>query len=185
MQMKHITAYFIFFIPLAMLGGCGSDDAAVSSASTYSYSTTSSKGDYSEWTLTGSSLTATWNVVSDTGAIDFTYSFTASCGTPDSFGVRNCTTATSSCTDGASACSGSFPATFEMMDVPGVALYVHTGSGASAQLHIGFAKDSTACAQDVSGDYTMIRTALGYDENFGIYQSDANFLIDKSRRFWI
>ena len=173
-KMKQITIYFLLYSSLALLAGCSTDESSTSSS--YSYSTTSSRGDYSEWTLSDSSLNATWNVVTDTGAIDFTYSFSATCGTADSFGVRNCTTDTSSCTDGVSACSDSFPATFDIMDVPGVALYVNTGSGASAQLHIGFAKDSTACTQDVSGDYTMIRTALGLDENFGLYRSDATFI---------
>ncbi|MCW9047521.1 MAG: hypothetical protein OQK46_05525 [Gammaproteobacteria bacterium] len=117
-----------------------------------------------------------WNLISTTGAIDSTWDVTATCGTPDSYGVRACILDSSSCTDGASVCTGSFPASFDLMDVPGVALFVHTGSGADAQLHIGFAKDSTACAQDVSGDYTMIHTGLGNNENFGMYRSDANFI---------
>ena len=63
-----------------------------------------------------------------------------------------------------------------MMEVPGVALFVQTGSGSSGQLNVGFAKDSNACTQDVSGDYTTIHTALGSTENFGLYRVDSNIL---------
>jgi hypothetical protein len=63
-----------------------------------------------------------------------------------------------------------------MMEAPGVALFVHTGSGSSAQLHVGFLKDDTACTQDVSGDYTMIYTGLGLTDSFGVYRSDSNFI---------
>lgn len=64
------------------------------------------------------------------------------------------------------------------MKAPGVALFVQTGSGpaASGQLHIGFAKDSGVCGEDVSGDYTMMQIGLGLTESFGVYRSDANFL---------
>jgi hypothetical protein len=59
-----------------------------------------------------------------------------------------------------------------MMEAPGVALFTQF----SSVLNIGFAKDSSACSADVSGDYTTIRTALGGTENFGIYRSDTDFL---------
>ena len=167
--------YLLIALLVGISSGCSSDDS--DSPKSYSYATTSSKGDYSEWTLSGGVLNATLNVISTTGEIEYTYGITANCGAADSFGVRNCTLATSSCTDGTMACPpGDFAASFDIMDVPGVALYVNVGSGASAQLHVGFAKDSTACTQDVTGDYTMIHTGLGLNENFGVYRTDANFI---------
>ena len=183
MRLLRSIIYIILFVGLtaglAACGGGGGDETTTShdeTATSHTYSTTSSRGDYSEWTLVGGTLTASWNVVNATGGIDYTWDITATCAAPDSFGVRSCTLTTSGCTDGALVCSGSFPSSFDLMDAPGVALFVHTGSGATAQLHVGFAKDNTACSQDVSGDYTWMHTGLGGRENFGLYRSDANFL---------
>ena len=167
--------YPVLLLMALIAGGCGGSSSS-SGDSSFTYSTTSAKGDYSEWHLTGSALTATWNVVRSDGGIDYTYNISATCGSPDSFGVRTCTTDSSGCTDGVSACPAtSFASTFEMMDVPGVALFVQAGSGGSSELHIGFAKDPSACTQNVSGDYTMIFTGLGLQQNFGMYRSDADF----------
>jgi hypothetical protein len=160
------------------LGGCGSGGSGTSSAGSYTYSTTSSKGDYAEWTLSGDQLAAAWNVIQTDGTIAYTLDFTSTCGTADTFGVRTCTVdaATSTCSDGALTCPGTFTGDFAMMEVPGVALFVQTGSGSSGQLNVGFAKDSGACTQDVSGDYTTIHTGLGTTENFGLYRVDSDLL---------
>lgn len=162
------------------LGGCGGGGSNTSSAgsTSYTYSTTSSKGDYAEWTLSGSQLTAAWNVIQTDGTIAYTLNFTSTCGMADTFGVHTCTVdaATSTCSNGALTCPGTFTGDFSMMEVPGVALFVHTGSGSSSQLNVGFAKDSGACTQDVSGDYTTIHTALGSTENFGLFRADSNIL---------
>ncbi len=179
-NIKSVLNCSVLLLMIAIVSGCGGGGSSTgttsSGATSYSYATTSSKGDYSEWTLTGDQLVATWNVVSASGAIDYTYDLSSTCGSADSYGIHSCTVDTSSCTDGASSCPGSFTGSFDMMDIPGVALFVQTGSGTGRQLHIGFAKDDGACADDVSGDYTMIRTGLGLAENFGIYRSDADFL---------
>jgi hypothetical protein len=182
MRLLRSIIYIILFVGLtAGLAACGGGGDKTTKShdettTSHTYSTTSSRGDYSEWTLVGGTLTANLNVVNATGGIDYTWDITATCAAPDSFGVRSCTLTTSGCTDGALVCSGSFPSSFDLMDAPGVALFVHTGSGATAQLHVGFAKDNTACSQDVSGDYTMMHTALGDPETFGLYRSDANFI---------
>jgi len=170
-----VISYSCLAMAMALAGGCGSSDTGPATSKN-SYATTSSKGDYSEWTLTGDTLDASLDVVNDTGGIDYTYAVTANCGSADSFGVRSCTVTTSSCSDGLLTCTAPPSGSFDMMEVPGVALYVHMGSGSSAQLHVGFAKDSTACTADVSGDYTLIHTGLGNRENFGVYRSDADFI---------
>ncbi len=177
--MESLNRLFLFSVTIALsliVGGCGSDDAAITPAENNTYATTSSKGDYSEWTIVGNQLDAILNVVSTTGEIEYTFTIDASCAAPSSFGVRSCTIASSSCADGTLVCPAAPTGIFEMMDVPGVALFVNIGSGASEQLHVGFAKDNSACIQDVSGDYTMIHTGLGLAENFGMYRSDADFL---------
>jgi hypothetical protein len=167
------VGYACLAVSLAVAGGCNSSSSSAPvTVASYSYSTTSSKGDYAEWTITGGALDATWNVEDDTGAIEYTLTLTATCGDPDTYGVHTCTITDSSCTGGTLACPADISGDFEMMDVPGVALFVNTGS----ELHVGFAKDATACGHDVSGDYTMIRTGLGLKENFGVYRSDTNFV---------
>lgn len=160
------------------LSGCGGGSSSDQSPATqsYSYASTSSKGDYSEWTITGDQLTADWAVVDTNGAINYTFHIDATCGAADSFGVKSCSIDTSSCADGAMSCPTAPSGSFDMMDVPGVALFAQTGSGSGSQLHIGFALDSGACSEDVSGDYSVIRTGLGQQQNFGMYRSDANFI---------
>jgi len=176
--MKKSNAIYPALILLAVItSSCSSSDSSTPPVETaITYSTTSAKGDYSEWILTGSSLEAIWKVVRDDGLIDFTHEFAATCGTPDSKGIRSCTVTSSSCTDGISVCPSALSGSLDMMDVDGVALFVQIGSGVSAELHIGFAKDSGACTQDVSGDYSFIRTGLGLNESFGMYRSDSNFI---------
>ena len=178
-MIKINIVFQITLLTAIFASGCSSSDDGGSApvmTSAVTYSTTSARGDYSEWTLTGSTLDANWKVVRDDGSIDYTHDFTATCGAPDSTGIRNCTVTTSSCTDGISVCPSPLTGSFDMMDVDGVALFVQISSGVSAELHIGFAKDSGACAQDVSGDYSFIRTGLGLDESFGMYRSDSNFI---------
>ena len=154
-------------------GGGGSTTPAVESST---YATTSTRGDYTEWTLTGNALHAVWQVVNNTGGIDYTHTLDATCGAETSTGLRECTFDTVTCVDGLAACPPVPTGTFSMMNVPDVALFVHTGIGASSQLHIGFTKDATSCTGDVSGDYAFIRTGLGQRDTFGLYRSDTNFV---------
>jgi len=173
----QLTAISIALLAVITSGCSSSSDDSDKTGDSFTYSTTSSKGDYSEWTIVGSSLTATWNVVADNGDIEYSYDVTATCGDPDVNGVRSCSIDTGSCTDGVASCTDTPSGDFSMMDVPGVALFVHTdGEFDDEQLHVGFAKNDDACTDDVSGDYTFMRTGLGLNENFGMYRSDANFV---------
>ncbi len=163
-----------------LLVSCGSSSSGSGGSAATTYSTTSNKGDYSEWTLAGSNLTATWNVENDTGGIDYTYNVVATCSAEAADGTRSCAidAAASNCSAGLVACPDSPTGSFDLMDVPGVALFVHTSNASygSDQLHVGFAKNNNACSDDVTGDYTFIRTGLGLDQNFGMFRSDSNFV---------
>lgn len=158
----------------------GSSSPSTTTLSSVTYSTTSNKGDYSEWTLVGSNLNAIWNVENGTGGIDYTYTIVATCSAEAADGTRSCTidSAASSCSAGLITCPDSPSGSFDLMDAPGVALFVHTSgtSYGSDQLHVGFAKSNSACSDDVTGDYTFIRTGLGLDQNFGMFRSDTNFV---------
>lgn len=172
-----LTAIIVALLAAVTSGCSSSSDDSSETEDSFTYSTTSSKGDYSEWTIVGSSLTAVWNVVADNGDIEYSYDVTATCSDAAASGVRSCTIDTGSCTDGTAVCTDTPGGDFDMMDVPGVALFVHTdGEFDDEQLHVGFAKNDDACTDDVSGDYTFMRTGLGLDENFGMYRSDTNFV---------
>jgi len=160
---------------LFIIAGCGSSSSSPGSTT---YSTTSNKGDYSEWTLSGNSLNANWEVINSSGDVNYTYTIAATCGAADADSVHKCTISTASCADGLDTCPTTLPTgTFDMMEVPGVAMLVHTtvNSGGD-ELQVGFVKDANACNDDVSGDYTDIRTGIGLDDSFGMYRSDNNFL---------
>jgi len=176
--MKNTIAYSLALLVGATLfygcGGGGSETTPTVESSTYA--TTSTRGDYTEWTLAGSNLHAVWQVVNDMGGIDYTHTFDATCGAESSTGLRECTFDTVTCADGLASCPAVPSGSFSMMAVPDVALFVHTGIGVSSQLHIGFTKDATSCTEDVSGDYAFIRTGLGQRDTFGLYRSDANFV---------
>ena len=171
-------------LAVSACGGGGSSSSSSSSTtsttttSSNTYSTTSSKGDYSEWTLSGSALNASWEIINNTGGIDYTYTIAATCGSPDANNIHSCTVDSSSCSDGLATCPATPPSgTFEMMEVPGVALIVHTtASTGGDDLHAGFVKNANACSDDVSGDYTFIHTGVGLQENFGMFRSDANLI---------
>lgn len=140
------------------------------------YATTSNVGDYAEWSVAGNTLNATWKNIDATGATSATYTVVATCGTADStYGHKTCTidTGSSSCTG---TCTGAPSGSFHMMEVPGVALFVHTGSGTSQQLHVGFLKDSDSCSKDMSGDYVFMKTAVGNSDIFGMYRADSNLI---------
>lgn len=168
--------YLGFTLFAALVSGCDDSSPGGSSITeTNTYSTTSTRGDYAEWTLTGSNLVATWQVIDDIGQIDYTITITAICGSANTFGIRSCTIDTSACTDGVSVCPSAPSGSFDMMDAPGVAMFVITDADTiDEQLHVGFVKDDGACADDVAGDYTFIHTSLGSTENFGMYRSDSN-----------
>lgn len=172
-KLKFFVPVFFFLMGVAACGGGGSSPSKANT-----YATTSSKGDYSEWTMSGNSLNATWEVVNNTGGIDYTYTIAATCGSLDANNMRSCTLDSSSCSDGVAACPAILPSgSLTIMEVPGVALLVQTTvSSGGDDLHTGFVKSASACTDDVSGDYTFIRTGVGLQENFGLFRSDSNLI---------
>lgn len=167
----------LFVLPLFVLTLSGCSSSSNSPPVTNIYSTTSTRGDYSEWTITAGQLNATWEVINVTGQIDHTFTLIATCGAADAAGIRACTITTSSCADGVTVCPTPPTGDVDIMDVPGVALFALTDDGGvDRQLHVGFVKNASACTDDVSGDYSFIRTGLGLSENFGMYRSDSNFV---------
>ena len=178
-NLKNICHFLLAFgvLLLAACSGGSSGNNQNPSSEAITYSTTSSKGDYSEWTFEDNELTATWNFINDAGDIDYSFNIAASCTVADSMGVRECTISSSSCSDGVSACPLPPTGSFNLVEAPGVALFSMTDAGMpDAQLHVGFAKNNDACSDDVTGDYVFIRTALGIRDSFGVYRSDANFI---------
>ncbi len=176
MKMNSVIVFLFGGALLVLLGSCGGGGggSALSGSSNSTYATTSTRGDYAEWTLSGSTLNATWQVINNTGQTDYTFSITANCAAADAFNLRTCTISTSSCTAGLLACPTDPTGTLQIMEAPGVALFVNTDPmGVSEQLHVGFVKNNNACADDISGDYTFIRTGLGVNENFGMYRISA------------
>jgi hypothetical protein len=177
-KINYLGLVVVMLLGVTACGGGGSSSPATDTPSSVTYSTTSNRGDYSEWTLSGSSLNASWEVINTTGGVDYTYTIAASCGAADADNVHACTISTSSCADGVASCPTTMPSgNLDMMEVPGVALMIHTAASSGGdELHVGFVKNASACTDDVSGDYTYIRTGVGLQENFGMYNADANLI---------
>ncbi len=177
-KISYSALTVLMLLGVTACGGGGSSSPATNTSSSVTYSTTSSKGDYSEWTLSGSSLNANWEVINSTGVIDYTYAIAATCGSADADNIHSCTVDSSSCADGVATCPTTvLSGTFDMMEVPGVALVVHTSAASGGDdLHAGFVKNASACLDDVSGDYTFIHTGVGLQKNFGMFRTDANLV---------
>ncbi|HDO22943.1 MAG TPA: hypothetical protein ENG86_08890, partial [Nitrospirae bacterium] len=176
-RQKRTGIISMLFLGIALvLTGCGGGSSSTpnTTAGSTTYSTTSNKGDYSEWTLSGNSLNARWEVIDSSGDVNYTYTIAATCGPANADGVHTCTIDTASCAAGLATCPTTSPTgAFDMMEVPGVALLVHTtASTGGDELQVGFVKDANACNDDVSGDYTFIRTGVGLRDSFGMYRSD-------------
>lgn len=179
MKIQHIILLSTFISTASILSGCDSGSSTPNTTvSSTTYSTTSNKGDYSEWTLSGNSLNAKWEVINSSGGVNYTYTIAATCSAADADSVHQCTISTASCADNLATCPTTLPTgAFDMMEVPGVALLVHTTKNSGGdELQVGFVKDANACNDDVSGDYTFIRTGIGLRDSFGMYRSDKNFL---------
>lgn len=171
------------FVLATQVQSCAKKDGSSSSAVTYG--STSSTGDFAQWTLDGASLTAVWQVTdSVVGTIKRTLNIAATCGAPDAtYGYKTCTIDSGSCTPGTGSCAGETPSAgsvFKMLEVPGTAIFVHAGSGGSAgtggdtdQLHVGFTLD-TNCA-DVSGDYTFMKVGKAQRDLFGVFRLNSDF----------
>ncbi len=92
-KLENSILMWVFIALISVLlvscGGSSSPDNPGVDTST-TYSTTSNKGDYSEWTLSGSNLTAAWNVENDTGGVDYIYNIVATCSAEAADGTRSC-----------------------------------------------------------------------------------------------
>ena len=178
---NSLFSYLFYILLIASISGCGGDSASptTDNSVSHTYSTTSTRGDFAEWTLNSDMLNTTWQIVNDTGLIDQTLTINAICANANTHGVRACIIDTVSCADGVSTCTN-VPVvgdSFDLMDVPGVALFTITEAGTPAQqLHVGFIKDNGACTDDLTGDYSFVHIGLSGNENFGLYRSDSNFL---------
>ena len=175
--------YKILFVGLlnwlVLFTACGgeSKSATTPTVKNKTYATTSTKGDYSEWSVNADgTLHAVWQVINSMGKTDYTHTFDANCSTPTITGLQECAFIGVSCRAGLLACPSLPSGTFSMMNIPDVAIFVETDDGRTRQLHIGFIKDDNACTQDVSGDYVSMHIGLGKRDVFGIYRSDENFI---------
>jgi len=173
---KNILS-LIGFIFLTACGGSSEDTSStVSTVENKTYSTTSTKGDYTEWSiLADGTVHAVWQVINNTGGIDYIHTFDANCGVETATGLRECTFTSVSCEAELLACPPLPSGSFSMMNVTDVALFVETDDGVDRQLHVGFVKDENACNEDVSGDYFSLHLGLGKRDIFGMYRSDENF----------
>ena len=175
--MNKLQKNILNLIGLVFLTACGGSSSETSSAvESKTYSTTSTKGDYTEWSiLADGTVHAIWQVINNTGGIDYIHTFDANCGVETSTGLRECNFTSVSCEAGLLACPPLLSGSFSMMNMPDVALFVETDDGVDRQLHVGFVKDENACNEDVSGDYFSLHLGLGKRDIFGMYRSDANF----------
>ncbi len=165
---------------------CSQDQGGGSSTDSYTYGTTSSTGDWAEWTIEGSALSVLWQDISLTGDLERTFTVKATCVTADAtFGYRTCTISSFACADGTATCTGTEGADitqFHTFEIPGVALMVHapksttTDSVNNDDIHFGFATSTASCKDDVSGDYVYARMNVGDNDIFGLYRTDADLL---------
>ncbi|MCC7440647.1 MAG: hypothetical protein IT285_03375, partial [Bdellovibrionales bacterium] len=155
--------------PLPALFSCGTGVG-----SPITYTSTSTKGDFATWTITGNNLHAVWKVTTTDGAVAKTFTVDATCGEPHAtYGYKTCEIEEGSCSNGEEDCGDETPdGEFHMMDVPGVALFVHIEG--DDQLHVGIVTDEDGCDANVSGNYTYIRAGAGNSDIFGMYHSDSS-----------
>lgn len=183
--------------------GCGSATAGSSTSGggggvvtpppvvTTRYGTTSNIGDFGQWTITGSNLSASIDVTDSCGNTAATLSLSATCGsTVSDFGYQVCTASTFSCALGTAvpgctvngnptaSCASLVPANpsgtqLAIFPEQGLALFAFLPNGTGGySLHSGYAL-SNNCGANLSGDYTYSRTGWGTVNLFGIIRSDA------------
>lgn len=145
----------------------------------YTYTTSSTKGDFAEWNFNGFDLRGTWQSLDTNGQINFTNSIQASCPTyTDAYNYYTCTvnTAASTCTEGPGAanCSSLSALSIKLIESPGSSLSVLAANGATSQLFTGFNQD-TSCGNNLTGDYVFIRSGLGQTKLYGLQRSDTAF----------
>jgi hypothetical protein len=168
----------LFLTALGLTLGACTQETPNGSSSANTYGSTSSVGDYSQWTIDGNDLDVIWQRISTTGEVEKVYTVGATCTAADAdFGYRTCTFESFSCADGTVACTSEDNATgdFHVLEIPGVAIVVHMDGAGSGELHFGFSLDGAGCSTDVSGDYVYGRLNIGSDEVLGIYRVDSAF----------
>ena len=171
--MKLLTSLLLCCSCFILLNCGGSGTTEINTNNTTTYATTSNLGDYATWSLTGSTLSVNWQVIDGVGSVDHIFDITANCGAPTATGLQSCWFTDVLCTAGTGSCPSPLPSgSFDIMVVPGVALYAVDDE----QLHVGFARDDTACTANVSGDYSYLHLGHGKRDIFGLYRSDNDFL---------
>lgn len=176
--MNNVQKNILLFLALVFLVACGgSSSNETATIKSKTYATTSTKGDYTEWSINeDGTVHAVWQVINARGTTDYTHTFDASCASATATGLQTCNFTTVSCSAGVLACPALPSGTFSMINIPDVAIFVETDDAGTRQLHVGFVKDETACTEDVSGDYVYMHLGLGKRDIFGLYRSDENFM---------
>lgn len=169
---------------VALYSGCGS--SSTTAAGPNVYGSTSSTGDFAQWTSSNGTVSVVWNQTDSSGNITKTITASAACGAADpTYGYQTCTISSgATCTSGTQTCGASDApaagATFQTIEIPGVAILVHMGSGGQAgtggstdQVHVGFTINTT-CTQP-GGTFVFSRLGVAQKDLFGIYQTGSNF----------
>lgn len=179
----------ILFLVMTTLG-CGSSTSASSTppppvSAAYEYATTSAVGDFAKWTIDSTVTPATfsvlWSLIDTSGNVSKTMNISGTCGSMDStYHYRLCTVVSSS--DANVQVGG----TYHLLEVPGVALFVHPadiaarGSGTGEdEVHVGFTLGACVSASG-AGDYSFTRVlpvSNPYEtEMVGMYRLTSSFI---------
>ena len=92
MNIKSGLSRIPVLLMITALTACGgdSDGGGGGGPTSYTYNSTTSRGDLVNYTITGSNASIEWNVTNDVGAISFTWNTTATCGAHDAtYGCRH------------------------------------------------------------------------------------------------
>lgn len=180
MQRTLLFGISAITLAFAILLACSKSETTTTSGTTYA--ATSSTGDYAQWTISGTTLSGTWQVTNSTGAITKTLTITATCGSADAtYGYMTCAVSSSSCADGTTVCGASdAPAAgtaFYAFEVPGFALFVKAQDGnAKNELQVGFALDTTCpTASATTSDYSFIHLGNAQTDLFGVMRITPTF----------
>jgi hypothetical protein len=171
-----------------MSAGCGeskSTSTPTSTSAAYTYATTSAIGDFAKWTIDSSvtphTFSVVWNVTDTSGNIAKTMNISGTCGDLDAtYHYRTCTVASSSDTN------VQVGGQYQIMEMPGVALFVHPtnvaarGSGTGKdEIHIGFTVGACPTSSG-AGDYVFTRVLPvanpSETEMLGLYRLSPSFI---------
>ena len=190
--MKGIRLCFLLMMLVALVSTVSiiscSGGSSPSAPTSNTYAATSSVGDFIEWTLdsTAGTFNVTWNVTDSSNTVTKAFTLSGTCGTADAtYSYRKCSVTTTS--DATSVPTG---AVYDVLEVPGVAVFAHpeTASGrgngtGNDEIHIGFTLDTNACANAAStyvGDYVMTHVSPvsnpSETERIGVYRLTSAFV---------